>query len=208
MEYRVTWSPEAVEDLELIAEYIERDSSFYAQSVVSQILALSRKIKEFPLIGRVLPEIGDENIHLIAGGETAGIPYAALIAERMHKPMIYVRKEPKGHGRMAQIEGVLPGVKKKTDVLLVEDLQTDGGSKKVFVDALRKAKTNVKHGFVLFHYGIFKQSEKNMKSLGIKLHALATWHDVLEVAKRDKYFDKATLKSVESFLKKPEGWSP
>jgi len=62
MEYRVTWSPEAAEDLESIAEYIERGSSFYAQSVVSQILATSRKIKEFPLIGRVLPEIGDENI--------------------------------------------------------------------------------------------------------------------------------------------------
>ena len=62
MEYRVTWSPEAVEDLESIAEYIERDSLFYAQSVVSQILSISRKIKEFPLIGRVLPEIGDENI--------------------------------------------------------------------------------------------------------------------------------------------------
>jgi addiction module RelE/StbE family toxin len=62
MEYRVTWSPEAVEDLESIAEYIERDSLFYAQSVVSQILSVSRKIKEFPLIGRVLPEIGDENI--------------------------------------------------------------------------------------------------------------------------------------------------
>ncbi len=62
MEYRVIWSPEAVEDLESIAEYIERDSSFYAQSVVSQILTASRKIKEFPLIGRVLPEIGDENI--------------------------------------------------------------------------------------------------------------------------------------------------
>lgn len=62
MEYRVTWSPEAVEDLESIAEYIERDSSFYAQSVVSQILETSRKIKEFPLIGRMLPEIGDENI--------------------------------------------------------------------------------------------------------------------------------------------------
>ena len=62
MEYRVTWSPEAVEDLESIAEYIERDSLFYAQSVVSQILSVSRKIKDFPLIGRVLPEIGDENI--------------------------------------------------------------------------------------------------------------------------------------------------
>jgi len=62
MEYQVTWSPEAVEDLESIAEYIERDSSFYAQSVVSQILETSRKIKEFPFIGRMLPEIGDQNI--------------------------------------------------------------------------------------------------------------------------------------------------
>ena len=62
MEYRVTWSPEAVEDLESIAEYIERDSSFYAQSVVSKILEASRNIKDFPFIGRVVPEIGDENI--------------------------------------------------------------------------------------------------------------------------------------------------
>jgi len=62
MEYRVTWSPEAVEDLESIAEYIDRDSSYYAQSVVSQVFEASRKIKEFPLIGRMVPEIGDENI--------------------------------------------------------------------------------------------------------------------------------------------------
>ena len=62
MEYRVTWSPEAVEDLESIAEYIERDSSFYAQAVVSKILEASRNIKDFPFIGRVVPEIGDENI--------------------------------------------------------------------------------------------------------------------------------------------------
>ena len=62
MEYRVTWSPEAIEDLESIAEYIERDSSFYAQSVASKILVASRNIKEFPLIGRVVPELGDENI--------------------------------------------------------------------------------------------------------------------------------------------------
>lgn len=62
MEYGVTWSPEALEDLESIAEYIERDSSFYAQSVVSKILGVSRNIKEFPLIGRVVPELDDENI--------------------------------------------------------------------------------------------------------------------------------------------------
>ena len=62
MEYRVTWSPEALEDLESIAEYIGRDSLFYAQSVVSKILGESRNIKEFPLIGRVVPELGNENI--------------------------------------------------------------------------------------------------------------------------------------------------
>jgi len=62
MEYRVTWSPEAVEDLESIAEYIERDSSFYAQAVVSKVLEMTRNIREVPLIGRMLPEIGDENI--------------------------------------------------------------------------------------------------------------------------------------------------
>ncbi|GJL84231.1 MAG: hypothetical protein DHS20C02_00060 [Micavibrio sp.] len=152
-------------------------------------------------------EVGMSKFDLIAGGETAGIPYAAMIADRLQKPMLYVRKEPKGHGRMAQIEGHLPDKGKKR-VVLVEDLQTDGGSKKTFVSALKKAGAKVEHGFVIFHYGIFKESEKNMKKLGIKLHALATWHDVLEVAKQEKYFDKTTLKSVESFLDDPERWKP
>lgn len=150
-------------------------------------------------------EIGENKIDLIAGGETAGIPYAALLAERLNKPMIYVRKEPKGYGRMAQIEGALPE-KGKPKTILVEDLQTDGGSKKIFIDALREAKLKVDHTFVLFHYGIFNTSETNMKALGVNLHALATWWDVLKVAKKEKYFDKPTLKSVESFLNDPLGW--
>ena len=62
MGLEVTWSPEAMEDLELIAEYIARDSEFYARSVVTEILSVSRNIHEFPLIGRVVPEVGDENI--------------------------------------------------------------------------------------------------------------------------------------------------
>ena len=151
-------------------------------------------------------EAGLNKFDFIAGGETAGIPYAALIADRLQKPMLYVRKEPKGYGRMAQIEGALPDKGKKR-VVLVEDMQTDGGSKKVFVNALRKAGAKVEHGFVIFHYGIFKESEKNMKKLGIKLHALATWHDVLAVARQGKYFDKKTLASVEAFIHDPEGWS-
>ena len=151
-------------------------------------------------------EVGNDKIDLIAGGETAGIPYGAFIAERLKKPMLYVRKEPKGYGRMAQIEGVLPE-KGKPHVVLVEDMQTDGGSKKTFVDALRKAGAKVDHAFVMFHYGIFPASEQNMKDMGITLHALATWWDVLAVAKKQKYFDKQTLAAVEAFLNDPENWT-
>jgi len=158
---------------------------------------------------KIRDEIGLKNIDSVAGGETAGIPYGAFLAERLNKPMIYVRKKAKGYGRMAQIEGLLPEENKKCKkprVILVEDLQTDGGSKKIFINALRDAGAEVKHAFVVFHYGIFAESEKNMKNLGITLHALTTWWDVLAVAKDKGYFDAKTLKSVESFLKNPLQW--
>lgn len=150
-------------------------------------------------------QIKHESIDLIAGGETAGIPYAAMLAERMGVPMLYVRKKPKGFGRMAQIEGHM--AKDGENVVLIEDLQTDGGSKKVFVDALRQAGAVVKHAFVIFHYGIFAASDKNMKDMGITLHALTNWWEVLTVARAEKYFDEQTLSSVESFLKDPVAWS-
>lgn len=151
-------------------------------------------------------EIGLENIDLVAGGETAGIPYGAFIAEKLEKPMIYVRKEPKGYGRMAQIEGYMEEGA-SPNVVLIEDLQTDGGSKKIFIDALREAGASIKHAFVVFHYGIFESSTQNMQEMGINLHALATWWDVLKVARTNSYFDEATLASVERFLNDPENWS-
>ena len=149
-------------------------------------------------------EIGISNIDFLAGGETAGIPYAAFIAERLEKPMLYVRKKPKGFGRMAQIEGCMDEEGK--NVVLIEDLQTDGGSKRVFVDALRAANAKVEHAFVVFHYGIFPQSEQNMKDFGLTLHSLCNWWNVLDVARHEKYFDEETLASVEGFLKSPTKW--
>jgi len=62
MDFKVVWSPEATEDLESIAEYIAKDSEFYARAVVSKILEVSRNIMDFPLSGRIVPEIGDESI--------------------------------------------------------------------------------------------------------------------------------------------------
>ena len=149
-------------------------------------------------------DLAGEPLDMIAGGETAGIPFAAWIAERMNLPMLYVRKQAKGFGRMAQIEGDL---KEGARVLLVEDLATDGGSKVNFVNALRAAGAVVNRSFVIFHYGIFASSEKILSSIGVKLLALATWHDVLAVAESEKRFDAAQLAAIKSFIQDPENWT-
>ena len=95
-------------------------------------------------IGR---HVGYETIEAVAGGETAGIPFAAWIADRMLAPMAYVRKKPKGFGRNALIEGDVPEGKQ---TLLVEDLTTDGSSKIQFAKALRDAGAIINHTFVVF----------------------------------------------------------
>jgi orotate phosphoribosyltransferase len=140
----------------------------------------------------------------VGGGETAGIPFAAWIADKLMLPMQYIRKKAKGFGRNAQIEGE---VNLGARTLLVEDLATDGRSKVNFCNALRKAGAKVDHCFVLFYYDIFPMSRGNMRELGVDLHYLATWWDVLEVAKAMGHFDAGVLREVEAFLHAPSKWS-
>lgn len=141
----------------------------------------------------------------MAGGETAGIPYAAFLAERLDLPMLYIRKKPKGHGRMAQIEGHISEDKNK--VVLIEDLLTVGSSQKVFVDALREAHLEVSNSFVIFSYDIFPQSKVNLEEMKITLHSLTNWWAILKVVKENNYFDSETIKSLEEFLNSPESWA-
>ncbi len=148
-------------------------------------------------------EIGRDNLDAIAGGETAGIPFAAWIADRLDMPMLYVRKQAKGFGRMAQIEGEMP---EGCRVLLVEDLATDAGSKLAFVEALRTAGAQVADCFVVFHYGIFPASTAKLAEIGVRLHGLTTWRDVVASARRGGNFSDAALAEVEAFLDDPEGW--
>jgi len=149
-------------------------------------------------------DIGRGNIDAVAGGETAGIPFAAWVADRLHLPMQYVRKKAKGFGRGAQIEGqLIPGQR----VLLVEDLATDGRSKVNFVKALRDADGKCEHCFVLFFYDIYAEGRKILADLGVTLHALTTWRDVLQVAKQSGKFDDRMLAEVEKFIHDPAGWS-
>ena len=118
--------------------------------------------------------------------------------------MQYVRKKPKGFGRNAQIEGVL---EEGSKVLLVEDLATDGGSKLIFVDALRQAGAECNHCFVIFFYDIFPETKEILAKAQLELHYLTTWRYVLEEAKKIDRFDGVTLKAVEEFLAAPKEWS-
>ena len=91
--------------------------------------------------------------------------------------------------------------------LLVEDLATDGGSKIGFIEAIRAAGASVAHALVVFHYGIFAASTERLAALGVTLHGLATWWDVLEEAEASGTFANADLTAVRRFLEAPEEWT-
>ena len=168
-----------------------------------------RRLISFPEARDSLMSFAEEviaplNIETLAGGETAGIPYAAFLAERLNLPMLYVRKKPKGHGRMAQIEGHI--AQEGQNALLVEDLLTVGSSQQVFVKALREAGLKISNSFVIFSYDIYPQSKTNLKEMDIQLHSLTNWWAVLDVVKQENYFDNDTISSLESFLNAPNEW--
>ena len=152
----------------------------------------------------IMNEVGFESLDALAGGETAGIPFAAWLAERTGLPMQYVRKKPKGFGRDAQIEGYL---KEGSRVLLVEDLITDGGSKVKFAEAIAKAGSKATDTFSVFYYDVFPGTPERLEAAGMRLHYLATWWDILDVCKKQKHLSPEVLREVENFLHNPLEWS-
>jgi orotate phosphoribosyltransferase len=199
--------------LEVEAVHFNADEPFtLASGLPSPTYIDCRRLIGFPrvraalmdyLAATVLREAGFERFDVVAGGETAGIPFAALIAERLGLPMAYIRKKPKGYGRNARIEGV---VNEGDRVLLVEDLATDGGSKLSFVEAIRDAGGECAYTAVIFAYGIFPEGEAKLAEAGVRLLSLTTWRDVLVEAREQKAFSPATLDQVEAFLDAPKAW--
>lgn len=171
-----------------------------------------RKLISFPKERRIVMKAMADAVRLsptftalkaVAGGETAGIPYAAWLAEALDLPMLYVRKKPKGFGRNAQIEG---SFSEGDRVLLVEDLATDGGSKVVFVNALRDAGAVVDDCIVVFYYDIFDYQKSPLASLNIALEGLATWKDILQLAEEQNLLSIVQLSSVRRVLDNPDAW--
>ena len=116
---------------------------------------------------------------LVAGGETAGIPYSSFLCQKLKLPMIYIRKKPKGFGKGKLIEG---DFKYKSPSILIEDMATDGGSKIHFIQSMRKSKLSVKDIFVIFFYDIYPSAKKNMKKMNVNLNYLTSWNEILEVS--------------------------
>src|SRR5207253_11061234 len=200
--------------LEVDAVRFMTDKPFiFTSGWASPVYTDCRRLISFPRVrstlidfatATLMRDAGFEQFDAVAGGETAGIPFAAWIADRLALPMLYVRKKPKGFGRNAQIEGEL---KDEARILLVEDLASEGTSKLNFVRAIRQAGGVIDHAFVIFNYGIFPQIETSLAAEGITLLALATWWDVATTAESLGRFAPGQYAAVESFLKDPEAWS-
>ena len=152
----------------------------------------------------VLLGAGYEQFDAVAGAESAGIPYAAWIAERLALPLQYVRRKPRGFGAEAQVEGSLDAGDR---VLLVDDVTTDGRTKAALCAALRNLGAKVDHMLVMFYYDIFPEARGAFDTLGIRLHYLATWRDVLAAGRANGFFPAAQALELERFIADPARWS-
>ena len=196
---------------------VYKDKPFvFVSGRISPVYIDCRKLLSFPaereyivveLAKKVETEIGCDQIDVVAGGETAGIPYASFVAHLIKKPMIYIRKQPKGYGGTKQIEGILEPGKR---VLLVEDLITDGLSKLRFNIGIRGAGAKMTDCLCVFDYASDRlnqhEGKVNLAKNDITLHVLANWDDVLDTGLGKKYFSAEQNAQIVDFLQDPENW--
>ena len=138
----------------------------------------------------------------VAGTATAGIPHAAYVSEKLNIPMIYVRGKAKEHGKKSQIEGLFT---KGQKAIIIEDLISTAGSSIETVNALLREGGKVKHIVAIYNY-MLPISSVNIKKAGVKLHALTTFPEVIDVAVRMGKIAKKDQQMVLDWLKDPSGW--
>lgn len=140
---------------------------------------------------------------LVAGTSTAGIPWAALVADELGLPMAYVRPEPKKHGMGRQVEGP------HTDghrVVLIEDLISTGGSSIRCVEALRHEDATVLQVLALFSYAL-PQAERAFQEAQVPLRVLATFPDLAERARTKGILDSRDVASLAEWREDTVAWS-
>lgn len=140
---------------------------------------------------------------VIAGVATGAIGIGMLVAEQLNLPFIYVRPEPKKHGRKNQIEGIVPSGK---NVVVVEDLISTGKSSLNAVKALQEADATVKGMVAIFNYG-FDIASENFKEAALSLHTLSNYENLLEQALDTNYITEEQQKTLQSWRTNPAEWN-
>lgn len=192
--------------LRLGAVSIDVEQPFrYASGIVSPIYCDNRLIISHPaergqvvdrLVERLDAEVGRAAFDVVAGTATAGIPWAAWVADRLGKPMIYVRSTPKEHGKGQRIEGHLPPGQR---TVVVEDLVTTGGSSLSTVEAIREAGGSVEACLAIFTYEL-PMARQSFEARGVRLLALTGLSALLEVAAAEGYLAPEQRATVEQAI--------
>jgi len=181
----------------------------WASGWQSPIYCDNRLILSFPAIRNFVREEFSKHIEkeygkpdVIAGVATGAIGIGVLVAEYMGLPFVYVRPEPKKHGRQNQVEGFL---QKGQNVVVVEDLISTGNSSLLAVEALKEAGANIKGMVAIFTYG-FDIAKENFKNANIELNTLADYNNLLELAVAKNYISEIELKTLQEWRVSPSTW--
>ncbi|RYL92898.1 orotate phosphoribosyltransferase [Sporolactobacillus sp. THM19-2] len=194
--------------LKINAVVLRPDDPFtWASGIHSPVYCDNRLIMGFPdiwqhVIRGYLSIINSDypDIEVVAGTATSGIPHAALIAEALHLPMVYVRSSAKSHGKGKQIEGTIkPGQK----TVVIEDLISTGGSVLKAADALKDAGAEILGVAAIFTYQL-PQADKNFERAGVKLKTLTDFNTLIHLAVRQGKISNQQLQQLKSWYSHPE----
>lgn len=181
----------------------------WASGWQSPIYCDNRLILSFPAIRNFVREEFSKHIEkefgkpdVIAGVATGAIGIGMLVAEYMGLPFVYVRPEPKKHGRQNQVEGFL---QKGQNIVVVEDLISTGNSSLLAVEALKEAGANIKGMVAIFTYG-FDIAKDNFKNANIELNTLADYNNLLELAVAKNYISEKEHKTLQEWRESPSTW--
>lgn len=181
----------------------------YVSGIRSPIYCDNRLLISHPEWRRNIIQAFDEIIqehHLafdvIAGTATAGIPWAAWLAEKYNKPLVYIRATSKEHGKGNQIEGHLPRDK---SVIVIEDLISTGGSSLTAIQAVRDAGALIQACLAIFTYEM-KKAINAFSIHHIPLYCTSNFTTLIQVATEEKYISEPDKKILLEWHQNPEGW--
>ena len=181
----------------------------YASGIRSPIYCDNRLLISFPKEREQIVDFFVDMIEknkldaeVIAGTATAAIPWAAFVAQKLGKPMVYVKKKAKGHGTMKLVEGSL---QKGQKVILIEDLISTGGSSLAAIEAIQKAGGEIDTCLAIFSYQM-KKAEQNFKEKKLKAITLSNFTALVDVAAQNNYIKGGKKEIILEWNKDPENW--